>query len=195
MATKKDSVQEERIQDVSAPRAEPAAANMIIPRRDLLTGAALVLVGSASGCTPCPQPLRTPFMAAFTAAFIGDPNTIKPFGQSDPWPDPNRIWPKPRETREQIVADFETFVNVLLTAGYLMQPPPTTAPGLQGQIAQFLVAQNWPAVTTVPPQYQGELPTVHLVEISVILDRLLQAMNSFNPGGGAGGGGSSWPPH
>jgi hypothetical protein len=195
MATKKDSVQEERIQNVCAPRSEPGAPNASISRRDLLTGGALVLVGTASGCDGCPQPLRTPFIAAFTATFIGDPNTIKPLGQSDSWPDPSRIWPKSDQSRVQIVADYETFANVLLTAGYLLAPPPTTAPGLQGQIAQFLVAQNWPAVTTPPPQYQGELPTVHLVEISVILDRLLQAMNSFNPGTGAGGSGSNWPPH
>jgi hypothetical protein len=64
---------------------------------------------------------------------------------------------------------------------------------------QFVQAQNWPNVPP-PPGYEKLQGTVSLVEIAVILDRLLQAMNSFavakqggmNP---PGGGGSGWPPH
>ena len=71
---------------------------MTIPRRDLLTGAALVLLGSASGCGPG-QPassggaswlLRTQFMEDFTKKFIGPPEKIKPPGTLDLWPDPPR---------------------------------------------------------------------------------------------------------
>jgi hypothetical protein len=185
---------------------------MTIPRRDLLTGSALILAGTVSGCGTgtstgsgagsgkCnPQLLRTQFMADFTAAFIGDPTTIKdpaPPPQRDPWPGTSRLWPTPTptQTEAQILTDYLTFVNVLMTMGYLLAPPPAAPSGSLGdRIAQFLQAQNWPTSTTFPPEYKDELPTVHLVEISVILDRLLQAINSY--GIGAGGGGSNWPPH
>jgi hypothetical protein len=194
--------------NVSAPRAEPGAANRTIPRRDLLTGTALVLVGSVSGCGKCPAPapapgaklLRTQFMADFTAAFIGDPTKIKDPapcpGSLDPWPDPARLWPAPGQNRVAIVTDYATFVNVLMTVGYVLAPPPAAPSGSLGdKIAQFLQAQNWPTGTTFPPECNNELPTVHLAEIAVILDRLLQAMNSFNPGDKPGGGGGGWPPH
>jgi hypothetical protein len=173
---------------------------MTIPRRDLLTGAALVLVGSASGCGNGKKPLRTKFMADFTAEFIGDPTKIKdpaPPPQLDPWPDPSRLWPTSGQKQNEIVADYATFVNVLLTVGYVGAPPPAAPSGSLGdRIGKFLIAQNWPSETTVSPEYQQELPTVHLVEIAVIQERLVQAINSFNPTGhGAGGGGSNWPPH
>jgi len=179
---------------------------MIIPRRELLTGAALVLAGSLSGCaTANPQAFRTQFMADFTKKFIGDPTKIKPPGSPDPWPDPAssgdppRVWPKQGQTQQQISEDYATFVTVLMTAGYVMAPLPTFPPGSLGeQITSFLQTQNWPAaapVFPVPPPYPEPLPTVHLLEIAVILDRLLQAINSFNSGQGAGGGGSNWPPH
>jgi hypothetical protein len=187
---------------------------MTILRRDLLTGTALVLAGSASGCAKGKQEsasasgcatsqqelLRTQFIADFTAAFIGDPTKIKdpgPPGQLDPWPDPNRLWPAPGQKKPDIVTDYATFVNVLMTVGCVMAPPPAAPSGSLGaRIAQFLQAQNWPTATSVPPQYSGELPTVHLVEISVILDRLLHAINSFKEEAkGAGGNGTNWPPH
>jgi hypothetical protein len=201
MATK-NPIQEEPTQNLSAPQAEPGAASIAIPRRALLTGAALLVAGGASAC--CwgrDKPLRTKFMADFTAAFIGDPTKIKdpaPPPATDTWPDPNRLWPtlSPPQTQLQIVADYETFVNALLTVGYINAPPPAYPPGSLGEkIVQFLQAKNWPNGTDVPSEYGSERPTVHLVEISVILDRLLQAINSYNPEHGAGGGGSNWPPH
>jgi hypothetical protein len=183
-------------------------------RRDLLAGATLLLLGSASGCgkgkaptaapvvSPAIEPtlLRTQFIADFTAAFIGDPIKIKdpapPPAPLDPWPDPQRLWPAPGQKKIDIVADYATFVNVLMTVGYVKAPPPAAPNGSLGaKIAEFLQAQNWPTGTTVPSQYSGELPTVHLVEISVILDRLLQAINSFNAADGAGGSPGGWPPH
>jgi hypothetical protein len=188
---------------------------MIIPRRDLLAGTALVLLGSAGGCGNGKQtsgsanqkPLRTQFIADFTAAFIGDPTKIKdaaPPPATDPWPDPEpttppspptRLWPTSGQNRTEIVADFATFVNVLLTVGYVGAPPPAASAGSLGdKIGKFLIAQNWPAGTAVPSEYQNELPTVHIVEIAVIQDRLLQAINSFT-NGGSGGSGSNWPPH
>ncbi|MGA2710100.1 MAG: hypothetical protein ACLQJ0_04240 [Steroidobacteraceae bacterium] len=217
MTTKKrDSIQEERIQNVAAPRAEPGAANMTIPRRDLLTGAALVLLG-ASGCGNGKQNcgnansklLRTDFMKAFTKTFIGDPTTIKdpaPPPATDPWPDPEptnpptpstRVWPKFGQKQNDAITDYATFVNVLLTVGFVGASPPTFPSGSLGdQIVQFLNTYHWPTGTGVPSEYQSELPTVYLVEIAVIQDRLLQAINSFDfTGHGAGGNSSNWPPH
>jgi len=143
--------------------------------------------------------LRTKFMADFTAAFIGDPTKIKdpaPPPAVDSWPDPHRLWPTAGQTQSSAVTDFATFVNVLLTVGLVGAPPPAAPGGSLGdRIGKFLIAQNWPDGTKVPPEYEGELPTVHLVEIAVIQERLLQAINSFNFTGGAGGTSSNWPPH
>jgi hypothetical protein len=219
MATKKrDSIQEERFQNASAPRAEPGAANMTILRRDLLAGTALVLLGSASGCgngkqnsgNANPKPLRTDFMREFTRAFIGDPTKIKdpaPPPGTDPWPDPEptnppspptRLWPKCGQKMNEIVAEYATFVSVLMTVGYVGASPPNFPSGSLGdRIVQFLNTHHWPTGTGVPSEYQSELPTVYLVEIAVIQDRLLQAINSFNLNDcqGAGGTNSNWPPH
>ena len=95
-----------------------------------------------------------------------------------------------------------------MTVGYVKASLPTFPSGSLGDdIVQFLTLKNWPTATPVfpppppppaplpLPPYQSQLPTVHLLEIAVILDRLLQAMNSFNPGGGPGGGPGGWPPH
>ena len=204
MATKQDSIQEEQIQNLPAPRAEPGAANGTILRRDLLTGGAVLLLGSASGCDGQPQKVRTQFMFDFTKQFIGDPTKIKdpaPFGSYDTWPDPNRLWPKPKESLADAVTDYLTFVNVLLTVGFVGGSAPSGPnASLAADIAQFLQTENWPTKTTfiagTPSDYNGELPTVHLVEVAVIQDRLLQALNSYDPtGGGRGGSGSNWPPH
>lgn len=177
---------------------------MSILRRDLLTGGALVLLAGASGCDGQPQKVRTQFMWDFTKQFIGDPGKIKdpaPYGNSDTWPDPNRLWPTPKENLTDVVTDYLTFVNVLLTVGYVGgSPPGGPNASLAAKIAQFLQQENWPTKTTfiagTPSEYNNELPTVHLVEVAVIQDRLLQAMNSYDPtGSGKGGGGSNWPPH
>jgi hypothetical protein len=180
---------------------------MIIPRRDLLTGTALVLVGSASGCakepatatapspasaTPASQPLRTQFMADFTAKFIGDPTKMPAQGEKSTWPDP-RVWPDPKITARDVVAtQYAMFVNLLMTFGYVGGPSPAKpSDPLGANIWQFLVDQKWPG--TPPSGYDNT--NVPLVEIAVILDRLLQAMNSFNMSGGPGGPPGSWGPH
>jgi hypothetical protein len=190
--------------NISAPGPVPGAANLIIPRRELLTGSALVLMGSVSGCgkvAPAkPYLLRTQFMADFTAEFIGDPTTIPdpaPPPKKNIWPDPNRRWPTDHQVGTDILADYATFVNVLMTVGYLVAPAPSTyAPGTLGdRIGKFLTAKNWPIQPPVPPEYQKEQSTVHLVEIAVILDRLLHAINTFNPDAAPGGGPGGWPPH
>jgi hypothetical protein len=214
MDTRKTRVQEERMQNISALRAERGVANMTIPRRDLLTGTALVLMGSASGCggsgtgsSAANQNLiRTKFMADFTDKYIGDSKKMKPPGTTpDPWPDPDnaatpstRVWPAKNESRDAIANDYATFVNVLMTVAYVGGPPsaPPPNPALGADILQFLQGKNWPTAPPDPPQPPYPQGTVTLVEIAVILDRLLQAMNSFSLAGRApGGGGSGWPPH
>jgi hypothetical protein len=214
MATKKDSIQEERTNQVSALRAAPGAANMTIPRRDVLTGAALVLMGSASvskqvlagtapGGSTCrhPNKLHTDFMDGFTKYFIGDPAQIKQPGCDDPWPGSSRKWPPKGQGTKDTVADYATFVKVLLTVATDPATDPTDPnftpnPTLAAAIVKYLNTQHWPGGTPlppIPPEYAKERATVNLVEISVIQDRLLQAINSF--GSGVGGGPSSWPPH
>ena len=189
---------------ISEPGAQPKSANLIVPRREVLAGSALVLIGGVSGCgnTAAAKPylLRTQFMADFTAEFIGDPTTIPdpaPPPKKNIWPDPNRRWPTDKQVGTDILADYATFVNVLMTVGYLAGPAPSTyAAGTLGdRIGKFLTAKNWPIQPPVPPEYQKEQPTVHLIEIAVILDRLLHAINTFNPGGAPGGGPTGWPPH
>jgi hypothetical protein len=184
---------------------------MTIPRRDLLTGTALVLLGSASGCGKTPAPvtaptpplesassaklLRTQFMKDFTTMFIGDPTTMKTPGDPDTWPDPSRKWPDPNTKlgRDVVASQYAMFVNLLMTFGYIGPPPAKPSDPLGGSIWQFLTDQKWPIGMPPTPGYnQG---TVTKVEMGVILDRLLQAMNSYNAADGSGGPPGVWPPH
>jgi hypothetical protein len=124
--------------------------------------------------------LRTPFMAAFTKEFIGQPGSY--------------LWPKD-QTRDEVVADFQTFANVLLAVGY-GRPAPTGTGKTGAQILTFLGEQNWPGDPKgIPKQYLDAQPTVRLVEVAVILDRLLRAINSYVPPAEQGGGPGGWPPH
>ena len=130
-----------------------------------------------------PTLLRTTFMADFTKTFIRQGNVY--------------LWPVAGQERADVVADFQTFVAVLAAVGYGLPVPVTTTP-LGARLVQFVGApRNWPTVTGVPPRFQSELPTVALVEIAVILDRLLEAINAFKlvAGGPGGGSGRGWPPH
>jgi hypothetical protein len=205
MATK-NPIQEEPIQDVSAPRAEPRAAHMIIARRDLLTGSMLVLVGSAIGgacnAQPRPSPVHTTFMDDFTTKFIGDPAKL------DSWPDPSRKWPRQGQSKADVAKEYATFVNVLMTVGFVQPHPiPTPHTSLGVSILHYLQSYPWPSQSGASwPPYD-----VYLVEIAVILDRLLQSINSFGlpapippPGPHPLGSpwprppqpnGSQWPPH
>lgn len=126
--------------------------------------------------------LRTTFMADFTKTFIRQGNTY--------------LWPVVGQKRADVIADLQTFVAVLSAVGYGLSAPVTTTP-LGARLVQFIGApRKWPTLTGVPPRFTNELPTVALVEIAVILDRLLEAINAFKlvegaPGGTPGG----WPPH
>jgi len=129
--------------------------------------------------------LRTQFMQDFTEEFIGEPDTIKEPGYPDPWPDPSRRWPREGQGTSEIVADYTTFVNALLSVGYA-DAEPAAAPNraLADQIVRFLRERNWPKGEPIilTPEYQYEdRGTVTLVEIAVILDRLLQAINHVTP--------------
>jgi hypothetical protein len=125
--------------------------------------------------------IRTDFMSAFTAEFISD-------GKPKKWK-----WPGPTQQNQSILADFETFSDVLMRAGFLLQAvAPDGSNSLSDRLAQFLIAQNWPIAKPVPNTRPKLERTVHLIEISVIVDRLLEAINQKRE---AGGGPSIWPPH
>jgi hypothetical protein len=122
--------------------------------------------------------VRTKFMSAFIKQFVTS--------KANPWPAPG-------QTNASIIVDFETFMDVLISAAVTLNPP-TSGGGasLADRIASFLIANQWPVSTPIPKQWQSIQPTVRLIEVSVIADGLLKAINK---GSGAGGGGSGWPPH
>jgi len=138
-------------------------------------------------------------MAAFTTKFIGDPTKIPAPGQMSTWPDPTRIWPDPNinPPRDVVANQYATFVSLLMTFGYVSGPPPgKPSDPFAASIWQFLKDQDWPGGTPGVPQY--DKGTVTKVEIAVILDRLLEALNTYQVAGSStstGGGPSSWPPH
>jgi hypothetical protein len=131
-----------------------------------------------------PTLLRTQFMADFTKKFIKQGRTY--------------VWPARGSKRADVVAEFQAFVKVLVTVGYGLPAPINNGP-LGDQVAQFLGATPPPTWPNNPaglsPRFQKRLPTVALVDIAVILDRLLEAINRFDLSGGPGGIPGGWPPH
>lgn len=138
--------------------------------------------------------LRTQFMVDFVNQFIrqGSPDRLLPGpNETKDW-----LWPTGNPTTQQIIDDYLSALNVLLTVGHALGAAPAVPVGSLGaSIVPFLAAKGWPATTPVPPDWADEQPTVHLVEIAVISDWLLAAINAFKPPSAAGGGGSHWPPH
>jgi hypothetical protein len=128
-----------------------------------------------------PTQVRTEFMSAFTSEFIGDPKT--------------RVWkwPAPGQTPESIVEDFETYIDVLMRADLVL--PSNGNSALRTRLAAFLVSQHWPVTESIPKKWTNIQPTVHLIEISVIVDRLLMAVNEATSPTDSSGGPSGWPPH
>src|SRR5262249_37242129 len=140
-----------------------------------------------------PQGACTQFIADFTDNFIGDHKKLKPRGQADTWPDGSRVWPPSSQCPDDIATGYATFVNVLMRVGYVGGWSPPVGPSALGKnIWQYLQPdptatpgswkiKGWPDGTTpsTPPTPYYD---THLVEISVILDRLLQAINSFDVG-------------
>ncbi len=121
--------------------------------------------------------LRTTFMSAFKTEFLSKANP----------------WPAPAQPSASVIADFGMFMDVLLKADLLLQAPvPDNSGSLRDRLAKFLIAQNWPMSAPIPNPWQGIVPTVRLIEVSVIADHLLEAIND-RPG--SGGGGPQWPPH
>ncbi len=122
--------------------------------------------------------VRTKFMSAFIREFVGS--------KANPWPAKG-------QTNASISADFETFMDVLISAAVTLTSPTSGgSASLADRVASFLVAKNWPVSAPIPKQWQSIQPTVRLIEVSVIADGLLKAINK---GTGRGGGPSSWPPH
>jgi len=140
--------------------------------------------------------LRTQFMVDFVNGFLreGSEDLLLPGpNETKEW-----LWPKPTQTMQQIMDDYQSAVKVLMTVGYSLGAAPSVPAGSLGaDIVPFLNSHHWPsAAPTVPPEWEDDQPMVHLVEIAVILDWLLAAVNAHpltSPA--AGGGGSHWPPH
>jgi hypothetical protein len=130
-----------------------------------------------------PQKVRTDFMSAFTSRFIHDSATKT-------W-----LWPAAGRAPADIVAEFETFVNVLMQSEVAIQPVPSDgSDSLESQLAIFLMAEKWPVSTVIPKKWRGEQRTVRLVEIAVIVERLLHAIDVHRKIA-AGGSPEGWPPH
>jgi hypothetical protein len=121
--------------------------------------------------------VSTTFMTAFKAEFLSKANP----------------WPAPAQPTASVIADFGMFMDVLLKADLLLQAPvPDNSGSLLDRLAKFLIAQKWPASSPIPKKWKGIAPTVRLIEVSVIADHLLEAINDWP---GSGGGGTLWPPH
>ncbi len=121
--------------------------------------------------------VHTKFMSAFKAEFLSTANP----------------WPAPAQPTASVIADFGMFMDVLLKADLLLQAPvPDNSGSLRDRLAKFLIAQNWPMSSPIPTHWQGIATTIRLIEVSVIADQLLAAIN--NPPG-SGGGPNQWPPH
>jgi hypothetical protein len=124
--------------------------------------------------------VRTVFMAAFTEQFIGRLATT-------PFPAIGR-------SKTRIAADFITIMSILIAAEVRRKPPPAgNSRSLAGKVGNFLRAQNWPSKSPVAKQWKINQRALHLIEIAVIADRLLEAINLGS--GPQGGLGSGWPPH
>jgi len=122
--------------------------------------------------------VRTKFMSAFLKQFVGS--------KANPWPATG-------QTNASIIVDFETFMDILISAAVALQSPTSGgSASLADRVASFLIANNWPVSAPIPKQWQSIQPTVRLIEVSVIADGLLKAINM---GSGRGGGPSGWPPH
>ena len=131
--------------------------------------------------------LTTPFMGAFTRQFIGGLTKKKQkfFVQGT--------------SEVEVFQNFATVMTVLAEQSTILGKPVSGGSGsLRDQVIDFLNAQRWPDHTAIPTRFkgtarkEGEERMVHLIEMAVIADRLLHAINL---GFGGGGSPSGWPPH
>jgi hypothetical protein len=137
--------------------------------------------------TNAPDYVRTQFITDFVAEFIRPSRTA------------DFKWPSPELPRPAVLAEFEMFLHVLMTAAYLDRDPDSDgAPeadgtdALRDRLVKFLKVEDWPRSTPIPKKWAKIQPTVRLIEIAVLTDCLLEAINSHPTVCGAG---ASWPPH
>ncbi len=143
--------------------------------------------GQTSHKSTALRKLTTPFMGAFTRQFIGG------------------LTKKKQKFFVQGTSEVEVFQNVATVMTVLAEqstilgkPVSGGSSSLRDQVIDFLNAQGWPDHTAVPKEFKGkdgepgEERMVHLIEMAVIADRLLHAINL---GFGGSGGPTSWPPH
>jgi hypothetical protein len=126
----------------------------------------------------------TAFVSAFVAELIEDtePGTFK--------------WPAPKDSRATIQKDFATVLDLLLEAVFkLKTPDAASGSSLRDRVATFAAAQDWPITPAIPPQWEDIRRTARFIEISLIADHLLEAINAHRAEGESGGSSSEWPPH
>jgi hypothetical protein len=127
--------------------------------------------------------LRTPFMAAFHKKLIFDRSKPK---------EQRILWPPKVISDAQALQDFSDTMAVLGARMAREKPVAKGDGSFRDRVIKFLGRRKWPEKSPVPAQYATKERMVHLIEMAVISDRMLQA---FSEGRGGGGGGSSWPPH
>lgn len=162
-------------------KSKPASRRQSAARRAKSRPAGSTRAAAKSSARRPQAKVRTQFVTDFVAEFIGKPG--------------NWLWPQSEETRPAVVVDFQTIVNALVQAGYLLTPPVAgTSASLLDRVENFLIAQNWPLSAPIPKQWQGIEPTIRLIEVSQIVDHLLEAINANGPCIKKGST-TKWPPH
>jgi hypothetical protein len=131
---------------------------------------------------PGPDYVRTKFLTDFVAEFLRSSPRSRQFK-----------WPSPELPAAAVLAEFQMFLDVLMTAAYLHRDPEADGTSeLRDRLVKFLQDEDWPRSTPIPRKWAKIQPTVRLIEISVVTDCLLEAINSHPTVGGAAAG---WPPH
>src|SRR3977135_3896145 len=129
-----------------------------------------------------PDYVRTQFLTDFVAEFIRSPPRSREFK-----------WPSPELPAPAVLAEFQMFMDVLMTAGYLnREPEDDTAGALRDRLIKFLKKEDWPRSTPIPRKWAKIKSTVRLIEIAGVADILLEAINSHPAVEAAAAG---WPPH
>jgi hypothetical protein len=121
----------------------------------------------------------TEFMQDFSAEFIRDGNS-------------ELLWPPAGHSDRAVFSDISEVLTVLGEARKGVRPPSGGTDSLRDRVIDFITLHHWPEEPAIPPNTLPDVTTTRLLEIAVIIDRMLAAVNE-----GVGGGGSTreWPPH
>jgi hypothetical protein len=132
--------------------------------------------------TKSPDYVRTQFISDFVVEFLCSSPRSRDFK-----------WPSPELPAAAVLAEFQMFLDVLMTAGYLHRDPEADGTNaLRDRLVKFIKDEDWPRSTPIPRKWAKIQQTVRLIEIAVITDWLLEAINSHPTVDAAAAG---WPPH